>query len=104
MHCSDHLNEDFRHALYITDMAPYHIAVALAGATFSLLLVLQLTSTFGLPQIDFLSLRYDAPTRGSPFNQIPINYGVPDPEVLEDDGLYLLGVGKADITGYVNRR
>lgn len=82
-------------------MARYHIAAALAGATFSLLVILQLISTFGLPQLDFLSLRYDAKAREPFVNQIPINSGVPDPEALEDDGLYMLGVGKADITGYV---
>lgn len=84
-------------------MARYNIAAALAGATFSLLVILQLISTFGLPRFDFLSIRYDGATRGSFCNQIPIKSGGPDLEALEDDGLYLLGVGKADITGYVSR-
>lgn len=84
-------------------MARYHIAAALAGATFSLLVILQLVSTFGLPQLDFLRMRYGATTRNSFSHQIPIKSGAPDLKALDDDGLYLLGVGKADITGYVSR-
>ncbi|KAA6411408.1 MAG: Neutral alkaline nonlysosomal ceramidase [Lasallia pustulata] len=82
-------------------MARHHIVAALASATFSLLVILQLLITFGFPQLDFLSIRYDATARESFSNQIPINSGLPDTEALEDDGLYLLGVGKADITGPV---
>ena len=80
-------------------MARHHIVAALASATFSLLVILQLLMTFGFPQLDFLSIRYDAAARESFSSQIPINSGLPDTEALEDDGLYLLGVGKADITG-----
>lgn len=84
-------------------MARYHVAAALAGASFSLLVILQLISTFGLPQLDFLRMQYGATVRDSFANQIPIKSGVPDLKALDDDGLYLLGVGKADITGYINR-
>ena len=84
-------------------MARCHIAAALAGAAFSLLVFLQLASAFGLPQLDFLRLRYGGTARNSPFSQVPINPTVPGPHVLGHETLYLLGVGKADITGYANR-
>lgn len=85
-------------------MARFHIAAALGAATLAILVTLQLISHFGLPELDFLHLTSDAFTIGSPPNQHPINSPHDGLEELADDGtLYLLGVGKADITGYGSR-
>ena len=82
-------------------MARFHIAAALGAATMVLLITLQLISHFGLPALDFINLTKDAFTLGSTANQYlfksPYNAG----EKYADDGtLYMVGVGKADITGY----
>lgn len=51
-----------------------------------------------------MHLTNDAFTIGSTPNQYPINSPYDVVEELADDGtLYLLGVGKADITGYGSR-
>lgn len=82
-------------------MARFHIAAALGAATLAILVTLQLISHFGLPELDFMHLANDAFTKGSTTNQYPINSPYDVVEELADDGtLYLLGVGKADITGY----
>ncbi|KAL9630810.1 MAG: hypothetical protein Q9164_006227, partial [Protoblastenia rupestris] len=82
-------------------MARVHIATSLAAATLTLLLTLHLISTFGLPSVDFLRLRQYGYTGKSYAYQHPIKAA----EELGDDGplrtRYLLGVGKADITGPV---
>ena len=82
-------------------MARFHIAAALGAATLAILVTLQLISHFGLPALDFMHLTNDAWNIGSTPNQYPINspYDVGE-EVADDETLYLLGVGKADITGY----
>jgi len=84
-------------------MARGHIAVALGAACFALLVVLQLVSTFGFPQVDFLNLYY-VPVHTGSSNQIPIDAELPSDYVSKNGSLYLLGVGKADITGYAIRR
>ena len=85
-------------------MARFHIAAALGAATLAILVILHLISRFGLPALDFMHLTNDASTIGSPTNQYPINppYNKGS-EVANDETLYLLGVGKADITGYSSR-
>ena len=83
-------------------MARSYIAAALATATIALLLIFQLLQTFGWPKIEFLGLRHDElPIGSSPF-QFPINPPTTEPEASAKHGAkYLLGVGKADITGPV---
>ena len=83
-------------------MARSPIAVALATATIALLITFHLISTFGLPTLDFLNLHYVREGSANiPFEQIPINPPLSESEALQDASSYLLGVGKADITGYV---
>ena len=80
-------------------MARFQVAAALATATFALLLILQLISTFGLPRLDFLKLQYDAYTTHLVPHQIPIYASNLESAVVGNGDEYLLGVGKADITG-----
>jgi len=86
-----------------TEMARFHIAAALATATVSLLIIFYLISMLGIPELEFLQLRYDY---GQPSivssQQMPIE-PFPDAESVQDPHTctqYLLGIGKADITGY----
>ena len=87
-------------------MARSRIATALVTATAALFITFYLLTTLGLPELDFLHLRYEAGGSGSGFRsqQTPLN----PPSVAESpqDGpsQYMLGVGKADITGYSNIR
>ena len=85
-------------------MARFHIAAALGAATLAILVTLQLISHFGLPALDFRRLTNDAFTLGSTPNQYPFQspYDLGD-AVADDETLYLIGVGKADITGYGSR-
>ena len=80
-------------------MTRNNLTVALLAAAIALLGLWQLISTFGDPRLFFLRPYYmfeytqDSRSHG----QIPLTS--PD----EHDGaLYLLGAGKADITGYAN--
>jgi hypothetical protein len=85
-------------------MARNHILIALGTACFALLVIFQLASTFGFPQISFLNLHSVSFGTGSS-NQIPIGTELPElPNDLasQNGSLYMLGVGKADITGYVD--
>ncbi|KAL8789905.1 MAG: hypothetical protein Q9195_006615 [Heterodermia aff. obscurata] len=71
-------------------------AIALLFVTF------QLISSFGLPRLDFLHLRHVFEGLNDlPSNQIPISSLPSDQESPKDGSRYLLGVGKADITGPV---
>lgn len=84
-------------------MAPSHVAVALGAALFALLVIFQLGSTLGFPEIDYWHWKQSyAEEYGE---QIGQNH-----EFMEKDTAvpaaaatigtqYLLGVGKADITG-----
>jgi len=81
-------------------MVRLHIAAALVSATAVLLITSQLLSNFGLPNIDFLDLRHEGDWFGAIRHQYPFTSHEGHAE--SDDGdLYLLGVGKADITGPV---
>ena len=81
-------------------MARLHLVVAMATAIALLFVTFQLISSFGLPRLDYLHLSHvfegfnDAPS-----NQIPISSLPLDQESSKDASRYLLGVGKADITG-----
>lgn len=81
-------------------MARLHLAVAVASASFALLVVFQLLSSFGLPQLEFLDGRPESPLEHSALHQVPIKTPSVKPDSREDGTRYLLGVGKADITGY----
>lgn len=79
-------------------MARFHIAAALAAASVTLLLIFHLLASFGLPQLDFLNLHYDPRQWMTATNQVPISSE--GSKSGNGGDLYLLGVGKADITGY----
>lgn len=81
-------------------MARLQVAAALVTATIALLIIFELLSNFGLPKLDFLHLRYDGRWSSDVPYQHPLS--PPDaPAAFEDGSAYLLGVGKADITGPV---
>ncbi len=81
-------------------MARLHIATALVTATLALLIIFQLLSNFGLPTLEFLRLRHNGEWSTAVSFQHPLN--APTAPTYSDDGAsYLLGVGKADITGPV---
>ena len=83
-------------------MARSPIVVALATATITLLIAFHLISTFGLPTLSFINLHYVLEgSENAPSAQIPINPPLTESEASQDASSYLLGVGKADITGYV---
>ena len=82
-------------------MARVHIAAALATATIAFLIVLQLLSQYGWPEVSFLDLKYDRPLTGPVSDQWLLGSPFNEQVSSEDGGQYLLGVGKADITGPV---
>lgn len=80
-------------------MARTHIATGLAAACFVLLVVFHLVSNFGWLEVGFLNLHYVFTNAGSEF-QVPMSPDLLQGSGTNDGSLYLLGVGKADITGY----
>ncbi|KAL8826835.1 MAG: hypothetical protein Q9191_003554 [Dirinaria sp. TL-2023a] len=83
-------------------MARLQIVVALATATLALLFTIHLISTFGLPELKFLLLEHtDKNYAASRSQQLPLHpiQGKHGSEQHRTE--YLLGVGKADITGPV---
>ncbi|KAL8761569.1 MAG: hypothetical protein Q9194_007677, partial [Teloschistes cf. exilis] len=82
-------------------MARVHIAAALATACFGLLIAFHLISQFGLPDVGFFHFNQSKKPVNTAPNQIPF---IPEEsQAGADDGgpAYLLGTGKADITGPV---
>ena len=81
-------------------MPRLHLVVALATATALLFVTFHLISSFGLLELDYLHLShvFEGLNNG-PSNQIPISSPPLDQESSKDASRYLLGVGKADITG-----
>jgi neutral ceramidase len=78
-------------------MARSHIAVALGAALVASLIIAQLIANLGLPTVDFWHWRLDYNYHGIP--QDVFNGGKQDGGMVEDPSQYLVGVGKADITG-----
>lgn len=76
------------------------IAVALVATIFTLLIIVQLLSHYGLPRLRYLHWTYDSFSSLLVSHQIPIFRPDSEPFVSDNGTLYLLGVGKADITGY----
>lgn len=81
-------------------MTRLNVAAALLTVTLALLIIFQLLSSFGLPKLDFLHLRHNGKWSTVVPYQHPLNQPTA-PTYLEDGASYLLGVGKADITGPV---
>ncbi|KAF2502657.1 Neutral/alkaline nonlysosomal ceramidase [Lophium mytilinum] len=83
-------------------MARSHIAVALGAAVFALFIIFQLCSSFGVPQVGFWHWKL-GPEGRHPVPQTHIFSENDAAAVAEsaEGSQYLLGVGKADITGPV---
>jgi len=81
-------------------MARSHIAVALGAALVASLIVGQLVINLGFPQVDFWHWRLDQ--QQYDHTQTHFFNGKQADEAVDDPSQYLIGVGKADITGYVS--
>ena len=77
-----------------------HIAAALGAACFALFMINQLFSSSRSSQFSFLN-RYSVLVRDGSSFQYPI-FSNSEKHPCQNESLYLLGVGKADITGYEN--
>ena len=79
-------------------MARSHILAALGAAIVASLIISQLVIHLGFPSVDFWHDRLDQSNHA----QHPFYYGSKKQsgELVDDPASYLLGVGKADITGY----
>ncbi|KAL1592181.1 hypothetical protein SLS59_009837 [Nothophoma quercina] len=80
-------------------MARSHIAVALGAALVAILIVGQLVVNLGFPNNEFWHWRLDQTYNGIP--QDLFMSTKQDGALVEDPSQYLIGVGKADITGPV---
>ena len=78
-------------------MARSHIAVAFGAALFASLIISQLVVNLGFPQADFWHGRLDQDRHD--VQQTHLFSGKQTGELVEDASQYLIGVGKADITG-----
>ncbi|KAF2008097.1 neutral ceramidase precursor [Amniculicola lignicola CBS 123094] len=78
-------------------MARSHFIVALCSALGALFIVSQLILTLGFPQVDFW--RWDQGFAN--YQQTHLNSEKQAGDAAQDPGTYLIGVGKADITGPV---
>ena len=82
-------------------MALSQIAIALATATLALLFTFHLILTFGLPELDFWFPRHTIGNHAALISQQQPLHLIKGDDGSEQQGTqYLLGVGKADITGY----
>lgn len=81
-------------------MARSHFAVALGAALTSLLIISQLIYSLGFPTLDFWHWRVDSDFHDGT-QQTHMYGGKQSGEVVDDPSQYLIGVGKADITGCV---
>lgn len=82
-------------------MARSHIAVALGAALAASLIISQLVINLGFPTVEFWHWRLDSTYNGA--QQTAFNSENQHDGLLQDPSQYLVGVGKADITGYVGR-
>jgi len=82
-------------------MARSHIAVALGAALVASLIIAQLVINLGFPVVDFWHARLDQTYTGA--QQDVFNSEKQDGGQAGDASSYLVGVGKADITGWVAR-
>jgi neutral ceramidase len=82
-------------------MARSHIAVALGAALIASLIIAQLVINLGFPTPEFwhsrLDQSYDA------VQEMQFLGEKQNGELVDDPSSYLIGVGKADITGYIQQ-
>jgi hypothetical protein len=89
----------FRLRHLLASMARSHIAVALGAALIASLIIAQLVVNLGFPVADFWHGRLDQTYTGA--QQDHFTSEKQDPGLADDASSYLIGVGKADITGWV---
>lgn len=77
-------------------MARSHIAVALGAALIASLIIGQLVVNLGFPSVDFWHARLDQTYNGAQQD----SFFSEKQDGGADASSYLIGVGKADITGY----
>jgi neutral ceramidase len=82
-------------------MARSHIAVALGAALVASLIIGQLVVNLGFPTAEFWHWRLDQTYTGA--QQTHLISEKQSGELVDDAASYLVGVGKADITGYARR-
>lgn len=80
-------------------MARSHSVAALAIASLALFITFHLISLYGLPCVEFFQFQHGSEGTAATPNQIPLVPPASQPALSEEGPLYLLGVGKADITG-----
>jgi len=80
-------------------MARSHIAVALSAALIACLILTQLLFTLGLPAAPFWPARLRHGAHDAQQDSLLI--GKQSGELVDDASSYVVGVGKADITGWV---
>jgi neutral ceramidase len=80
-------------------MARSHIAVALGAALVASLIIGHLLINLGFPTADLWHARLDQPYTGAQQDSF-FSEKQDDGTVAQDASSYLIGVGKADITGY----
>jgi neutral ceramidase len=81
-------------------MARSHFVVALATALTTLVIISQLISSLGFPTVDFWHWRGEQLLHDG--TEQTHMYGAKQSgDVVDDPSQYLIGVGKADITGCV---
>ena len=80
-------------------MVRTHLAAVLGAACIALYVTIQLISSFGFPRLSFLNLHYVVDRQNERLPQVPIIPTSEDAPQPAEGTPYLLGVGKADITG-----
>lgn len=78
-------------------MARSHVAVAIGASLLAALIVSQLVATLGFPNVDFWHGRLDQHDKAHEHTQLFRPKQADD--AADDPSQYLVGVGKADITG-----
>jgi hypothetical protein len=82
-------------------MARAHVLAAMSALLFTLLILYQVATFVVVPESSFINLAWDSVARMNPGGK-PLLYTNDALKKKQTDGAkYLLGVGKADITGYV---
>ncbi|PSN72218.1 neutral ceramidase precursor [Corynespora cassiicola Philippines] len=82
-------------------MARSHIAIALGTALIAALIVGQLIASLGFPHVDFWHTRFDQDDGYYDIDQTNLFHGKQSGDAVDDPSSYLIGVGRADITGPV---
>ncbi len=82
-------------------MARSYLVLATASSAVFLLLLWQLISSFGWPQLPLSRYYSSLRTPHGVLDQVSLGDDAYEPPTIRDGSRYLLGVGKADITGFI---